>query len=151
MTVPTHSACPGLPCPTKPMPRSVSTSASDSTRTGRRDKPVVRFRLRVTVGDVIAIGPGKVALLEAIAETGSITSAAARLEMSYRRAWLLLDQVNHALRQPAVDSAKGGPHGGGSTLTSAGRELIGLYRTIEQTAEAACSAELKRLRGLLAR
>ena len=127
------------------------TPATTPTHSARRAKPVARFRLRVTVGDVIAIGPGKVALLEAIGDTGSITAAAVRLEMSYRRAWLLLDQVNHAMRRPAVESAKGGPHGGGSALTGTGRELIDLYRSIERTAESACGAELKRLRGLLAR
>ncbi len=110
-----------------------------------------KFRLRITVGDVIAIGPGKVSLLEAIGETGSITAAAKRLDMSYRRAWLLLDELNGALKKPAVDSAKGGTHGGGSALTEVGRQVIDLYRRVEATAERACRADLKRLLGLLAR
>ena len=118
---------------------------------GRQRGPLARFRLRITTGDIIAIGPGKIALLEAIEQTGSITSAARHLEMSYRRAWLLLDELNRALKRPAVDSAKGGPQGGGSALTAVGRELIALYRQIERTAEAACGDELKRLRALLAR
>lgn len=113
-------------------------------------KPVARFRLRITAGDVVAIGPGKIALLEAIAETGSITAAAKRLEMSYRRAWMLLDELNHALRRPAVDSAKGGQHGGGSALTETGRQLIAVYRRVETKAEIACREEITQLRRLMA-
>jgi molybdate transport system regulatory protein len=97
------------------------------------------------------LGPGKVDLLEAIDQTGSITAAAKHLDMSYRRAWLLLDELNHALRQPAVDSAKGGAHGGGSAVTPAGRELIALYRQIEQTAAKACQPDLARLLAMIAR
>lgn len=107
--------------------------------------PVARFRVRITAGDVIAIGPGKIDLLEAIGETGSITAAAKHLGMSYRRAWLLLNELNRALRRPAVDSAKGGLHGGGSEITEAGRELLALYRRIEDTAALACAADLARL------
>jgi molybdate transport system regulatory protein len=115
-----------------------------------RNKPVAKFRIRVTAGDVIAIGPGKIALLEAISETGYITAAAKSLDMSYRRAWMLLDELNRALRKPAVDSAKGGQHGGGSELTEVGRQLIDTYRRIEETASRACAADIKRLVGLIA-
>ena len=110
-----------------------------------------KFRLRITAGDVIAIGPGKILLLEAIGETGSITAAAKQLDMSYRRAWMLLDELNGALKRPAVDSAKGGPHGGGSALTEVGQQLIALYRRVETTAERACQADMKKLVGLIAR
>ncbi|HEU5293927.1 MAG TPA: LysR family transcriptional regulator [Burkholderiaceae bacterium] len=113
--------------------------------------PVLRFRMRVTDGDHIAVGPGKIALLEAIASTGSITAAAKSLDMSYRRAWLLLDELNRSLAQPAVDSAKGGLQGGGSSLTEAGRQLITLYRRIEKRAEAACRDDIAELMNLLAR
>lgn len=112
--------------------------------------PVLRFRMRVTDGDRIAVGPGKIALLEAVARTGSITAAAKSLSMSYRRAWLLLDELNRSLEQPAVDSAKGGPQGGGSSLTDVGRQLITLYRRIEQRAAASCRDEIARLMSLLA-
>jgi molybdate transport system regulatory protein len=114
-------------------------------------KPVLRFRMRITDGDVIAVGPGKVALLEAIEETGSITAAAKELDMSYRRAWLLVDELNRSLRVPAIDSAKGGQHGGGSALTDAGRHLIELYRRIEANAAAACRADIQQLMKMLAR
>lgn len=116
-----------------------------------RTAPGARFRLRVTTGDEIAVGPGKIALLEAIDETGSLTAAAKRIEMSYRRAWLLVDQLNRSLKRPAVISANGGEHGGGSELTDVGRKLVDLYRRIEATAGRACAADIKRLTGLLAR
>ena len=112
--------------------------------------PELRFRLRITAGEVIAIGPGKVALLEAIAATGSITAAAKQLGMSYRRAWLLLDALNHALKTPAVDSAKGGAAGGGSVITDVGWQVMTLYRQIEATASSACAADIKQLLALLA-
>ena len=113
--------------------------------------PVLRFRMRVTDGEKIAVGPGKIALLEAIANTGSIIAAAKSLEMSYRRAWLLLDELNQSLQRPAVNSAKGGLQGGGSSLTDAGRQLITLYRRIEKRAEAACRDDIVQLMGMLAR
>lgn len=115
-----------------------------------RAKPALRFRTRVTIGDVIAIGPGKIALLEAVDRTGSITAAAKSLGMSYRRAWLLLDEMNRALRHPAVGSTKGGVDGGHSTLTEAGRKLIALYRRIEETAASACDGDIRELMAMLA-
>ncbi|MEO8153256.1 MAG: winged helix-turn-helix domain-containing protein [Rhizobacter sp.] len=133
---------------------STKASARGGTSAGRKTgsavKPAAKFRFRITAGDVIAVGPGKISLLEAIDETGSITSAAKSLDMSYRRAWMLLDELNRALRQPAVDSAKGGQNGGGSELTDVGRQLIDTYRRIESTAASACAADIKRLLGLIA-
>jgi len=137
------------------MPSKTKTSASaghsSTPRARAAARPVAKFRMRVTAGDVIAIGPGKIALLEAIVEAGSITAAAKSLGMSYRRAWLLLDELNRALKKPAVDSAKGGQHGGGSVITDTGRQLIELYRRVEATAARACQADLTRLIGLIAR
>jgi len=131
-------------------PRNVPPARS-RTPAKRAAQPVFRFRPRVTRGGSIAIGPGKIALLEAIESTGSITAAAKSLDMSYRRAWLLLDEVNRSLKSLAVDSAKGGERGGGTTLTDAGRELIRLYRRIEARAATACDRDIKSLIGLLAR
>lgn len=113
-------------------------------------KPDVRFRLRITHHDLIAVGPGKVALLEAIREHGSITAAAKSLDMSYRRAWLLVDETNRALKSPAVSSGHGGPNGGGTVLTGTGEELLRLYRSAETRAAQACAAELKAMLRLLA-
>jgi molybdate transport system regulatory protein len=130
------------------------TAKRSSSQRGNSKKPrapVLRFRMRVTDGDEIAVGPGKIALLEAIGSTGSITAAAKSLHMSYRRAWLLLDELNRSLEHPAVESAKGGLQGGGSSLTDAGRQLITLYRRIEKRAETACRDDIAQLMGMLAR
>ena len=128
---------------------SASRPADDDTASprprSRRREPVARFRLRVTSGDTIAVGPGKIDLLEAIAETQSITAAAKSIGMSYRRAWILVDQINATLRQPAVASAKGGEHGGGSRLTAVGEALIERYRRIEARAAEACADDLAAL------
>lgn len=113
-------------------------------------KPQVQFRLRIKRGDVIAIGPGKVSLLEAIARTGSISAAGRELNMSYRRAWLLVDEINRSLTEPAVSAAAGGAKGGGTSLTPVGEELVRRYRAVEEIATAAAAAELRRLSQLIA-
>ena len=107
--------------------------------------PVARFRLRVTAGEAIFVGPGKIALLEAIRDTRSITAAAKSIGMSYRRAWVLVDELNGSLASAAVESAIGGERGGGSALTALGAELIAVYRRIEATAARACAKDLGRL------
>lgn len=136
-----------------PTRRPASAAPAPRTRPAAKAaaKPVFRFRPRVTCGGDIAIGPGKIALLEAIERTGSITAAAKSLDMSYRRAWVLLDETNQSLREFAVDSAQGGERGGGSTLTAAGRRLIELYRRIETKAQASCGKDIKTLVSMLAR
>jgi molybdate transport system regulatory protein len=103
--------------------------------TSASDKLVAQFRLRVKCGDEIAIGPGKIAILEAIAETGSISAAGRKLGMSYRRAWLLVDQMNQYFKEPVVHAATGGVQGGGTALTVTGIEVIKLYRAIEEQAQ----------------
>src|SRR5580698_455512 len=113
--------------------------------TASMSKPVVRFRMRIMTGDTIAIGPGKIQLLEAIQRTGSLTSAAKSIDMSYRRAWLLINELNSALKSPAVESAKGGEHGGGSVLTGVGEKLVQQYRSVEASAAASCKAQIRAL------
>jgi molybdate transport system regulatory protein len=113
-------------------------------------KSKVQFRLRIYRDDSIAIGPGKVSLLEAVAETGSISAAARQLGMSYRRAWILIDEMNRALTAPAVSTATGGTHGGGAVLTPVGEKLITHYRAVESTARVAAAADIAALTRLLA-
>jgi molybdate transport system regulatory protein len=114
---------------------------------GRTMRPTLRFHIhdRAHKGE-ISIGPGKIALLEAIETTGSITAAARQLGMSYRRAWLLVDETNRSLVHAAVAAAAGGKRGGGAHLTPTGTELCRRYRTIERQVDAAVAREL---RGLL--
>ena len=113
-------------------------------------KSKVQFRFRIYRDESIAIGPGKVALLEAIAETGSISAAARQLGMSYRRAWVLIDEVNRSLSSPAVNTSTGGAHGGGAVLTSVGERLVRHYRAVESTARVAAAADITALTRLLA-
>lgn len=108
-----------------------------------------QFRLRVDSNRQRAIGPGKVALLEAIIATGSISAAARKLRMSYRRAWLLIDDLNHQLHSPAVSRVKGGKKGGGSDVTATGKKLVRLYRDIEHRAYATTLPGIRALTRLL--
>jgi molybdate transport system regulatory protein len=110
----------------------------------------VQFRIRVYRDQSIAIGPGKIALLEALKQTGSISAAARSLDMSYRRAWLLIDETNRALRAPAVVAVAGGAKGGGATLTDCGETLIKQYREIEAVSRKASQAGMEALSALLA-
>jgi len=110
----------------------------------------VQFRMRVYRGDDIAVGPGKIALLEAIERTRSISAAARASSASYRRAWQLIDALNKSLHTPAVETAVGGAHGGGSVVTDAGRELIHRYRAVEAAAEAAAADEIRAITRMLA-
>ena len=128
-----------------PAKRPRKTGAAAKVVRAPRPRPIARFRMRVTSGDTISVGPGKISLLEAIRDTRSITAAAKSIGMSYRRAWILIDELNASLKKPAVRSAKGGEHGGGSELTEVGDALVGLYRHIEQRAATACAADVKAL------
>ena len=111
----------------------------------------VKFRLRITKGDDIAIGPGKIDLLEAIERTGSITAAAKSLDMSYRRAWLLVDTMTRCFKSPIIEAEAGGRRGGGTRLTPLGVEVVRLYRRIEAKAAKASAADVASLTRLLAR
>ena len=105
----------------------------------------VQFRLRVLRGRDIAVGPGKIDLLEAIGRTGSITAAARSLGMSYRRAWLLVDTMNRCFRNPVVRTEAGGRRGGGTRLTAAGAAALRRYRNAEKLAGGAANTDLRAL------
>ncbi len=111
----------------------------------------VQFRLRIGDGKSWAIGPGKVALLEAIGETGSISAAARKLDMSYKRAWDLVTGMNDALDKPAVTTAPGGHSGGGTTVTDVGRQIVETYRAIERAAASHTARQIQSLKKLLSR
>src|SRR5205807_9298054 len=104
-----------------------------------------RLTLRVDLSKDRAIGPGKIRLLEAIRETGSITRAGIALGMSYRRAWLLVDDMNNCFREPVIATQAGGSHGGGAALTPLGTRLIDQYQAIEAEAHSATAARLAEL------
>ena len=102
-----------------------------------------RLSIRIDLTSEGRIGPGKIALLEAIRSTGSISASARSLGMSYRRAWLLVEEVNQTLRRPAVAAETGGRKGGGAVLTPIGERVIALYRAIETNARTAANQEFR--------
>lgn len=110
----------------------------------------IKPRLRILLGADIAMGPGKADLLDAVARTGSISAAAREMDMSYRRAWLLVDTMNHAFRSPLVEAAKGGTGGGGAHVTEFGLEVLARYRSMELKAAASVAAEMREFTRLLA-
>lgn len=107
-----------------------------------------RLIIRLDLASGARIGPGKVALLEEIARTGSISAAGRALRMSYRRAWELVEDLNVNLGTPVVATAAGGAGGGGARLTEAGQAVVAAYRAMAVAAEAAAlphAAEIDRI------
>lgn len=100
--------------------------------------------LRVLGRRAAAIGPGKAELIERIGANGSISAAARAMGMSYRRAWQLVEALNHHFRAPVIETAIGGRRGGGARVTPFGEQLLREYRAMEQKASAAIAAELRR-------
>jgi molybdate transport system regulatory protein len=92
------------------------------------------------------IGPGKIQLLENIHACGSISAAGRAMDMSYKRAWDLVDEINRICRQAAVERQTGGKNGGGAILTPFGVSLVTRYRKIERAAASAVRSELRALR-----
>jgi len=109
----------------------------------------VRLTVRVDFGSERALGPGKIRLLEAVGRTGSISQAGRSLDMSYRRAWLLIDDLNQCFREPVVTTQSGGAQGGGAALTPFGQELIATYRALEARAVTAVKPQLRELEDAL--
>lgn len=104
--------------------------------------PASRINLRIEIGAVVRLGPGKVRLLELIAELGSISAAGRAMEMSYRRAWLLIDSLNRAFRHTVVATQPGGRADRRAALTPFGHEVISRYRRMEAAARDAMEDDL---------
>ncbi len=92
--------------------------------------PLIRFR--IDFAEDSNLGPGKIALLEGIRKHGSVSEAARRMDMSYRRAWLLIEDMKVNLDEPVVESNAGGIRGGGASVTAFGKQLIASYRRLER-------------------
>lgn len=106
------------------------------------------LKLRILF-DGAMLGPGKAQLLGHIRDTGSIAAAGRRMEMSYKRAWTLVEEMNGAFREPLVSSSRGGPGGGGAQLTAAGTEVLRLYTDAVRFAEAAAAEPVESLQAML--
>lgn len=99
--------------------------------------------IRIDFDIGVRLGPGKAQLLELIEEHGSIRAAGASIGMSYRRAWLLADEINRMFREPSISTRHGGKSGGGAGLTEFGAELLSRYRRMEATMLKAADADLQ--------
>lgn len=110
----------------------------------------LKLKAQIVCGDSFAMGPGKADLLEAIDRAGSISAAGRDLGMSYRRAWLLVDEMNRCWAERLVETSAGGGANAGARLTDCGRQVLGLYRTLEAELDAASqTGAALDLRGLL--
>ncbi len=120
-------------------------AAEDGTHPATRAAPArAALSLRIDLPQG-RIGPGKIALLEAIGREGSISAAGRALGMSYKRAWDLVDATNRLVGTPVVAASPGGHRGGGAALTEAGCALVADYRAIEALAREAAEPRLARL------
>ena len=105
-------------------------------------RAMARLTLRLDFGPGQAVGHGKIQLLEAVRDHGSISAAGRSMGMSYRRAWLLVDALNALFEQPVIATKHGGQGGGGAELTPFGGRVVQQYHAIERKAQAAVAADL---------
>src|ERR1700733_10559967 len=120
------------------MPKRKNTSEASGPAGGR-------LNIRIDLAGGLRIGPGKVAVLEEIARSGSISAAGRALRMSYRRTWELVEDLNRTLGTPVVETAAGGSGGGGAILTKAGKAVVNSYRAIELDTALAARKHLQAL------
>jgi molybdate transport system regulatory protein len=122
----------------------VGESKSSMQKSSARSLPALS--VRIDLDSEGRIGPGKIQLLENIRELGSISAAGRAMDMSYKRAWDLVDEINRICKHAAVERQTGGKNGGGAVLTPFGTSLVARYRRIERAAASAVRKELVALR-----
>jgi molybdate transport system regulatory protein len=116
----------------------------------RNSRMTTRLTLRLDFATGQRLGPGKIALLEAIGRTGSIAAASRQFGMAYRRAWLLTDELNRTFKEPLIEARGGGRKGGGAVLTDLGERVVSLYRAAEGKAMKSVASEIERIERSLA-
>jgi molybdate transport system regulatory protein len=110
----------------------------------------LKVRVRIDFDDLRSVGPGKIALLERMRDCGSLSQAARELDMSYRRAWQLLDSLNTTFNEPVIVTSVGGKGGGGSAITKLGVALVETYRGLEKEITALAQQRFRPLRNRVA-
>jgi molybdate transport system regulatory protein len=115
----------------------------------KQDPPNLELRIRLVQAGAILMGPGRAELLALIQSTGSIAAAGRQMAMSYKRAWVLVEAMNHDFAAPLVEAAKGGPGGGGAKLTPMGLEVLNAYQKLQHQCQAATAAQIERLQRAL--
>ena len=103
------------------------------------DEAILKLKVQLYSGEEIAMGPGKADLLEAIRQHGSISAAGRAMSMSYRRAWLLVDAMNRCWAAPLVETSPGSAHGGGARVSDFGERVLGHYRALQASVDAAAA------------
>ena len=116
----------------------------------QKDSSPIKLWIRLKLPGIGDIGPGKIELLRKIREHHSISAAAREMNMSYRRAWLLVDELNTVFRQPVVAKWMGGRSRGGATLTPTGERLVESYDAVVARADSANRALLDELSNMTA-
>ncbi|WP_072035327.1 winged helix-turn-helix domain-containing protein [Dickeya fangzhongdai] len=111
--------------------------------------PLILVRPRIYIGDTASIGPGKIDLLRYIGQSGSLSAAARTLDIPYKRAWFLVNNLNESLGQPVVSALTGGKGGGGMTLTPLGQRLIHSYDLLQTHLNEFAREELDAIHALL--
>lgn len=106
---------------------------------------MARVRLHIHLDGDHSLGPGKIQLLECVREHGSISAAARAMEMAYRHAWEMIDDLNQGFGRAVVETASGGAAGGGARLTPFGEEVVRRFRAMEAKAESAIAPDLRAL------
>lgn len=101
--------------------------------------------LRIIIAPGVRFGPGKIELLQGIKDTGSIAAAGRTIDMSYKRAWYLVEAMNGHFAEPLVESTRGGRAGGGARLTSLGEEVLRAFREMEALTQEAVAPTLRAL------
>jgi molybdate transport system regulatory protein len=124
----------------------MSGASFESIASMTKSSALPSLSLRIDLDSGERIGPGKIALLENIGRHGSISAAGRAMDMSYKRAWDLVDEINRICRQPVVARQTGGKNGGGAALTEFGEALVERYRRIERDAASAVKKDLAALR-----
>src|SRR5216683_3071471 len=114
-------------------------------------KSLPQLSVRIDLDSEDRIGPGKIELLEQIRDQGSISAAGRAMDMSYKRAWDLVDEINRICGHAAVERQTGGKNGGGAILTPFGTSLVARYRRIERAAATAAHKQLQALRSEIGR